>query len=360
MVDNAPLVSIISLCYNQAKYCQETLDGIYEQTYTNVEVILIDDCSTDNSVEVINTWISNHPNFNIQFLVHKTNQGICKSLNEALALTNGKYIAFCACDDVYTTNKIAHQVQLLNTAAEEIGLVCGNFMEIDKNSKIIKKSYFSTNFKFPKDLFHVITNGNSEGHITVHTPTIMVRAAVIKSVGGYDEQLIQEDLDLLLKLSFRCKFIYTSKILVKYRILSTSLSRNEDTLKYIYRDWFTVMDKYVDHPNSTIQQHVIDASLKTIFWYIQSAKNPDDWLFIENKIQQLHQRFNLTRIQEKKINNLTWTAYSVNTKKGLYFYSFNKPTSLLKRIIIRLRIPISPLRQIYRLIINKLNPKRIL
>lgn len=355
MEDNLPLVSIISLCYNQAKYCRETLDGIYEQTYSNFEVILIDDCSTDNSVAVIEEWIIEHPDFNIQFFAHQTNQGICKSLNEALQYTNGKYISFCACDDVYTPYKVAHQVALLNAAQEEVGLVCGNFMEIDEHSKVIKNRYFSSSFKFPEDIFHAITNGNSEQHITVHSPTMMIKAAAIKAVGGYDEQLMQEDLDILLKLSFQCKFIYTSKILVKYRVLSTSLSRNTDTLIYIYRDWFKVMDKYIDSPKINIQQSIINSSIKTIFWYLHAARGSNDWEFIEKKIQQIRRQFSLTKTQEKELTNLTWVAYTIDMEKGLLFYTFNKPSSLLKRILISIRLPISTLKKSYRFLKAKLS-----
>ena len=54
---NKPLVSIIALCYNHASYLEETLDSIIEQTYPNIQLIILDDCSSDNSVELINAWI---------------------------------------------------------------------------------------------------------------------------------------------------------------------------------------------------------------------------------------------------------------------------------------------------------------
>ena len=74
-----PLVSIVALCYNHESYLKETLDSILNQTYKNIQLIIIDDCSKDNSISLIKNWI--HKNkVECVFIAHKENRGVCKSL----------------------------------------------------------------------------------------------------------------------------------------------------------------------------------------------------------------------------------------------------------------------------------------
>ena len=108
-----PLVSVICLCYNHADYVTESLDSVLNQEYKNIEIIIIDDCSTDNSVPVIDEWLQKYPS--ILFIKNKTNLGNTKSFNKALEIAKGAYIIDFATDDILMPNCITQQIEKFST-----------------------------------------------------------------------------------------------------------------------------------------------------------------------------------------------------------------------------------------------------
>ena len=101
-----PLVSAVVLCYNQARFVLECLEGIKAQDYPNLELIINDDASTDDSVAVIEGWLAKNPGIRHQFFRNQSNRGICRTLNNALAHCHGKYFAGIAADDVWLPGKL--------------------------------------------------------------------------------------------------------------------------------------------------------------------------------------------------------------------------------------------------------------
>src|SRR5437868_5572657 len=96
--NDSPLVSVVVLSYNYADYVLDTLDSIHAQTYPHIEFYIIDDCSTDNSVELIQQWIEDN-NVDVTFIVHPENRGRNPEINLFLAKAKGKYILTFASDD---------------------------------------------------------------------------------------------------------------------------------------------------------------------------------------------------------------------------------------------------------------------
>ncbi|WP_303813338.1 glycosyltransferase family A protein, partial [Apibacter mensalis] len=90
-----PLVSIVAINYNNSKHLVETLDSIDQQTYKNIELIIVDDCSTDDSVKKIDQWLLTY-NKPFQFIKHIENKGICKTINDGYKVAKGKYISSIA------------------------------------------------------------------------------------------------------------------------------------------------------------------------------------------------------------------------------------------------------------------------
>jgi glycosyltransferase involved in cell wall biosynthesis len=217
-----PLVSVVAVCYNHAKYLVETLDSIIAQTYSNIELIIMDDCSTDNSVEVINHWIVNNE-VDCKFVSHPKNQGLCKTLNEALGYTKGKYLNLIACDDILFPTKIALNVKVIEEKGNEYAVVHSDAWSIDKDSVVLNKSYLK-NSKLsqeePNNYFEALLTG-----CQIITPTAFVRLSSILEVGGYDESLFFEDWDMWLRLSEKFKFVRIEEPLVKIRVLASSMSR---------------------------------------------------------------------------------------------------------------------------------------
>jgi len=240
-----PLVTIVALCYNQAKYAEETLDSILAQTYPNIQLIIMDDASSDNSVEVINNWIKKNQ-VDCTFIAHEKNQGICSTLNEALELVRGEYYQAIACDDVLINTKLEKQIDFFKKNPK-YSVVCSNFQEINPNSETIKNQFFKDDFSFPgvDEVFSAILTGYNGYGIIVHSPTVMVDTSIHKRVGYYREDILQEDLYMWLKISLACKIGFIPDITVKYRIHPKSLSKNITTLNKLYEDRLKVGHHFI-------------------------------------------------------------------------------------------------------------------
>ncbi|HEY6328701.1 MAG TPA: glycosyltransferase, partial [Blastocatellia bacterium] len=119
---DSPLVSIIVGCYNQSRFVVETLESIKAQTYKSTQLIIFDDSSSDNSVEIIEDWLRKN-GIDCIFIRHQENKGVCKSLNEALAVATGKYVSMVAADDVWLPDKIARQVEIAESQPDRVGVL---------------------------------------------------------------------------------------------------------------------------------------------------------------------------------------------------------------------------------------------
>lgn len=129
------LVSVITPVYNAESVIGGTLESIFNQTYKNIEIILVDDCSNDNSQSVIEGYKNNHPE--IVYFKQPNNQGAGAARNKALELANGQYVAFLDADDLWHPDKIQKQVNLLR---EKDGAFSYTAIEmIDPKGNIVKK-----------------------------------------------------------------------------------------------------------------------------------------------------------------------------------------------------------------------------
>src|SRR5580700_11042120 len=138
-----PLVSMIVLCYNQARFVVETLESVKAQTYKPTELIILDDCSSDDSVTVIENWLQEN-GIECTFIRHQKNQGICKSLNEALSFATGKYISEISSDDVWLPDKIARQVEIMESQPDEVGVVYSDAFQIDDHGQILPETLITS------------------------------------------------------------------------------------------------------------------------------------------------------------------------------------------------------------------------
>lgn len=152
-----PLVTIICLCYNHQDYVLESLSSVLNQQYTNIELIIVDDCSTDNSTAVIEKWLIDSPK--TLFIANETNLGNTKSFNKALKIAKGDFIIDLAADDILLPNCITSQINAFNnTTFKNLGIVYGNVELITEKGK--HESYY-----FPVDSFQKVINKRTTGDI---------------------------------------------------------------------------------------------------------------------------------------------------------------------------------------------------
>ena len=149
-----PLVSVIMPAYNHELYIKEALQSVINQTYKNIEFIIINDGSTDRTVEIIEKFIKNNQDRNIQ-IVNKQNEGVCKTMNIGLAMATGDYIAFLASDDKWIEKKIEAQVAFMESN-KNIGLVCSDafFTKFNLDTNIKWSNYKEGIDQYFKKFYH--------------------------------------------------------------------------------------------------------------------------------------------------------------------------------------------------------------
>lgn len=129
------VVSVIIPVYNAARFLDRTLSSIFAQTYKNIEIILVDDCSKDESAEIIARYREEHPE--IVYHLQETNQGAAVARNTALELAKGRYVAFLDSDDMWYHEKIEKQLTLMK---EKDAAFCYTAIEmVNNNDEIVKK-----------------------------------------------------------------------------------------------------------------------------------------------------------------------------------------------------------------------------
>jgi glycosyltransferase involved in cell wall biosynthesis len=219
-----PLVSAIMLCYNQARFAVECLEGIKVQNYPNLELIINDDASTDNSVEVIEQWLAQNPSVSHKLIKSEKNQGLCRSLNRAISVVRGKYVSGVAADDVWLPGKLLTQVQLMEHLPLRVGVVYSNALRIDENGNLLPQRFIESNGQVDPvpegDIQEVLWRGNF-----IPAMATLVRRECYDKVGLFDETLFYEDWDMWLRLASCFEFAYSNHVSAKYRLVSTSMVR---------------------------------------------------------------------------------------------------------------------------------------
>lgn len=130
-----PLVSIITPMYNSEKFILKTIESVINQTYSNWELLLIDDGSTDNTIQIVEDFKQKYTN--IKLLQNPTNLGAAQSRNKGILEAKGDYIAFLDADDLWKPNKLDLQIQFMQTHNCDVSF--SSYEQIDENVKPLNK-----------------------------------------------------------------------------------------------------------------------------------------------------------------------------------------------------------------------------
>lgn len=128
-IKNEKLVSIIMPAYNTREFIGETIDSVLKQTYSNWELIIVDDCSTDNTEEIVNKY--KVKDSRIKLHKQATNQGAALARNKALSLSNGYFAAFLDSDDIWFPDKLKVQINFMEK--HDYLFTCTSYNKIDEN-----------------------------------------------------------------------------------------------------------------------------------------------------------------------------------------------------------------------------------
>jgi glycosyltransferase involved in cell wall biosynthesis len=220
-----PLVSTIVLSYNQSRFLLETLESVKAQTYKATQLIIVDDCSSDDSVATIGHWLQEN-GIRCAFIRHQQNEGICKSLNDALAVANGKYISIVASDDVWLPGKIERQVEIMESQPDYVGVLYSDALQMDENGHVLPGMLIAPSWKLPEMPQGQVLNTLLQGNF-IPGLTTLIRRSCYDEVGLYDENLPWEDWDMWMRIARHYSFIYSPTPSAKYRHHEKSLSHSD-------------------------------------------------------------------------------------------------------------------------------------
>lgn len=207
-----PKISVVMSVYNGEKYLQEAIESILTQTYSDFEFIIIDDCSTDDSVNIIESYDDRR----IRLIRNKHNLRLPASLNKGIKMATGKYIARMDADDISMPDRFDKQVTYME-AHSEVVASGGSFQAIDENGNNLYIHHSTTGEKLAK----YCLMPSPMAH-----PTVMMRRDVIVANNlFYDEQYSSaQDYDLWQRINKKFKIDNLPDILLRYRIQSNSIS----------------------------------------------------------------------------------------------------------------------------------------
>lgn len=221
--ENLPLVTVICNCYNHAAYITEALYSVVNQSYTNIELIVINNGSSDDSGKAIADFIKFHPS--VIFIDLKKAISHNKAFNQAFAVSSGDFLIDLSGDDRLLPDCVKNQVVFFMTQPQDVGLIFGNakvvddkgnfkyqYFPVDEDEKVLDRNLFKTTYK-----------SLLAGGLCMCSVSAMMRRYQFDILKGYDERLVFEDLDYWLRLSYEYKIAFLDKFLVEKRELSNSL-----------------------------------------------------------------------------------------------------------------------------------------
>jgi len=267
MLIEIPLVTIICSCFNHENYVINSLNSILFQTYSPIQLIIVDDFSQDKCVAIIENWLNDKPTNDIKFIKNSKNLGLNKSFNHAYQYAKGDFIMDFSADDILFPDAVKFLIdKFQNTTFENCGVVFGNtkFFNIKNN---FERDYLPVILKPPTGYIAEDLQSNSFEMCSV---SALYKREVYDKLNGYDEDLLYEDLDFWLRATRLYQVDYTKEFIVKRQTTPTSLQSQffrPLSKKTFFINWSTylIMKKaFLDNKsNKTLNK----ALLKRIIFY---------------------------------------------------------------------------------------------
>jgi Glycosyl transferase family 2 len=222
MINSQPKVSVLMPVYNGELYIREAIDSILNQTFSDFELIIIDDCSTDGSVAVVKTYMDSR----IRLIANPINQGLSFILNQGNKLARAEYIARIDCDDISLPKRLEKQVEYLDRHPD-IAVLGAQSIDIDTEGKVTKNQSMYLYPVEPSSLRWTASYLCPFRH-----PLVMYRRQILwEKLGGYDETIsFAEDYEIWQRLlNNNYQGANLPEILLKYRVHPKSMMNTAST-----------------------------------------------------------------------------------------------------------------------------------
>ena len=300
-----PLISIVVPAYNAESFIGQTIISIIGQTYKNIEVIVVNDGSKDNTADLVRSIAQADSRIT---LLNQSNSGVSAARNLGIEKSKGEFIAFIDADDIYYPQAIEKLTNTILQADDSVGVVYGWSAHIDESGNFTSSFNCSTS---KGDVYQDLIQSQFVGNASA----FFVRRSCIDKTGYFDRQILPgcADWDFLLKLAERYQFKVVPEFLIGYRKLSTSMSSD-----------FAKMEK-------AYQQIIDNACKRNPDLTAESLRTSRSWYFLYLSIQ--------SRISRKYSQSISYLCKALILNKQPLSNSYVRQTLFYTFI----EIAISPL-----------------
>lgn len=214
---NQPLVSVCIASYNHERFIRQTLDSALAQTYKNLEIVVVDDGSSDGSLELLESYARQHPSIRVFTHPNRSNKGISATTNFAVEKSRGQYLAFLGSDDVWCADKLERQLPLFDDDPK-IGLVCSRSYIIDEAGQRVPEVTIGTDVSNDPDVLVRMIRVNQIAALTV-----VVRRECFEQLGLFDAA-VYSDWEMWMRIMAHWKVGFIDEPLAFYRVHSYNTS----------------------------------------------------------------------------------------------------------------------------------------
>lgn len=246
---NTPLVSIVIITYNSARYVLKTLESVKEQTWRNLELIISDDGSTDQTIEICLNWLSENKEcfYNARLLTVAQNTGIPANCNRGLRATSGAWVKTISGDDILLDTCVADNMKY-TTLFPEASFIVSDIIEIDEYGELIRDKVVNEGLLY----FDSIPSAQKQlkayvrWPVFLNTPTFFCRRELLGKVGFCDEEFkIYEDMTMVIRImESNYRLFYLKKPTIAYRVHGKAISRSVKMKMIREKEALKVFQKY--------------------------------------------------------------------------------------------------------------------
>ena len=312
--NSSPLISVIMPVYNAEKFLKPAIESILNQTFSDFELIIIDDNSNDKTADIIKSYNDNR----IKHIVNPNRIGFTNSLNQGLKIAQGDYIARMDADDISDPERFSKEIEFLENNPD-IG-VCGSWMKIiDENGKIINKIQLPVGS-------NVIAWRLYFNNCVAH-PSVILRRKVIDRVNYYNSDfVVAEDYDLWNRIIKISKIENIPEYLLKYRIHGKNISLNREKV---------LTNDYLIRKNAiqNLIKRQLNSSEDNAFreWIYQFPKKyPKDILIIKDLILEMYLQYGISnKLNKRQLNEINQYTALVLINFGLLIKTISPKISIL-------------------------------
>lgn len=293
-----PKVSIVIPVYNGEKYLKEAIDSAINQTYKNIEVIVVNDGSTDKTKEICESYQDKIKYF------EKKNGGVSSALNLAIDKMTGDYFSWLSHDDVYLNNKIEVQIDFLKKCKNKNVILYSDYLLVNDKGKLFNKPIVLNDKELKQKKYYALLRG------AVNGITMLVPKDAFEKCGKFDEKLrCTQDYDLWWKMIKKYDFIHLNNLVTKTRIHNNQdTNKNPNMLKEGNALWRMMLEDIKDEDKIKYEGNIYD-------YYYQMANFLQTTPYDETKEYCINKCIEIDK--KKYISN------PVKTRKYSFSFVFN-------------------------------------